>query len=215
MLDAVNGIPVKCHAFLLWHDLSIPVILVILESASNSIPLTVMGISADLDPERGLALALEEACLGYVGMNRFAATQTDFQCETDYTNVNTLDRHGLAHALDPDLKNSWAFLDSGKSTIALKKIRAPKSTSTTANIKNMIREMKQNDLQVLAYDLTTPDLDEAGFKVVRSMIPGMLRLDTNHQHRHLGGKRLYEVPVKSGKMKNDETTLNPYPHMFP
>lgn len=217
MLDAIRQIPVECRAYLLWHDVGIPVILVLLESHSENIPLTVMGIAADLDPQRALALALEEACLGYIGMNRYAPTQSDLQFDKDYKNVNTLDLHGLAHALDPNLKKSWGFLDSDKKVIPLNKLKNQSTSSMTRNLGIMLRKLKKNGMEVLAYDLTTPDLDEAGFKIVRSMIPGMLSLDTNHTCRYLGGKRLYDIPVESGKLKkkNTETSLNPFPHMFP
>jgi len=217
MLEAVAQISVDCRAYLLWHDVGVPVILVLLENISNTPPLTVMGIAADLDPERALALALEEACLGYIGMNRYTPTQTHLQFEKNYENVNTLDLHGLAHALDPNLKSSWKFLNSGNKRIKLDKIKNQNTPSMTRNIKTMVGDLKKKGLEVLACDLTTPDLDENGFKVVRSMIPGMLSLDTDHTCRYLGGKRLYDVPLESGKIKkkNTETSLNPFPHMFP
>jgi len=66
-------------------------------------------------------------------------------------------------------------------------------------------------------NLTTPDIDEVGFKVVRIIIPGCQGLDINHNHRYLGGERLRQVPVKLG-LRNDpheKQEFNPYPHPFP
>jgi ribosomal protein S12 methylthiotransferase accessory factor len=70
---------------------------------------------------------------------------------------------------------------------------------------------------VVGIDVTTPDVDEAGFKVVRVVVPELQRMDIDHRHQHLGGRRLYEVPHKLGRAAKlaDEDTLNLQPHPFP
>jgi ribosomal protein S12 methylthiotransferase accessory factor len=72
-------------------------------------------------------------------------------------------------------------------------------------------------LDVIAVDLTTPDIDDVGFKVVRAVIPGLQPLDIDHRHRHLGGRRLAEVPWRMGLANAPvgEDAFNPHPHPFP
>ena len=85
------------------------------------------------------------------------------------------------------------------------------------NIKTLVDQLGKNGLEVIIVDVTTPDIDEAGYKVVRAVIPGLQPLDINYNFQHLGGERLYDVPVKLGLRKSalSEKELNPYPHIFP
>ncbi len=81
----------------------------------------------------------------------------------------------------------------------------------------LLGKLNAKDLNVVVKDLTTVDVDEAGFKVVRVVVPGMQPLDVNHARRYLGGTRLYEVPCQMGLKSQPlaEEELNPFPHMFP
>ena len=116
ILNELEVLPVECQAYLLPSDIDIPVILVLLRNTSGHLPHTVMGISVDLDPKKALMLALEEICLSWVGMERYALAQKDYKPSKDYKDVNTLTLHGLAHAVDPDLVQSLEFLNSFRPT---------------------------------------------------------------------------------------------------
>jgi ribosomal protein S12 methylthiotransferase accessory factor len=69
---------------------------------------------------------------------------------------------------------------------------------------------------VIIVKLTTPEIEEVGFTVVRVIIPGLQPLDVRMDSRYLGGKRLYDVPVSLGyREKVYEENMCPYPHPFP
>jgi ribosomal protein S12 methylthiotransferase accessory factor len=162
-------------------------------------------------------LALEEVCLGWVGMGRYALADKDYKPSNGYSNVNTLTLHALAHAVDPGLGKSLEFLNPSGRQIAIQDIENAYSESMVTNIQTLVDKLDQKDLNVIVKDLTTSDVDEAGFKVIRAVVPGMQPLDVDHTRRYFGGTRLYEVPHKMG-LRNQPLTedeVNPYPHMFP
>lgn len=68
-----------------------------------------------------------------------------------------------------------------------------------------------------AVDVTAPDVRAAGLRVVKVVAPELCALDVVHRCRHLGGRRLYDEPVRLGKraraLREDE--INPDPHPFP
>ncbi len=64
-------------------------------------------------------------------------------------------------------------------------------------------------------DVTTPDVEQLGFKVVRTVIPGCQPLDNDHVHRYLGGRRLRSVPIALGYPDLPVGAYNPNPHPFP
>ena len=70
--------------------------------------------------------------------------------------------------------------------------------------------------QVLLADLTTPDVAEVGFSVVRAVVPGFHPLFMGFTLRALGGRRLAEVPDRLGRAgcsleQGDSGLPHPYP----
>ena len=217
LLRAFRGVPVRLHAVLLTVDIDVPVVLVVMTSESARPPLTTIGVGADLSPRRALALALEEAGLGFIAVRWLAANTPDYRPEPGYRDCVDLRRHALAHALDPALRSRIEFLTRPSETLSLGELPDRSSESAVANLRLVAHELGDKGFDVVAVDLTTPDVDEVGYKVVRSVVPGLQPLDDDHTCRHLGGRRLYEVPYRLGLRPRpaEESELNSDPHPFP
>ena len=74
----------------------------------GSPPLTSFGISADPNPERALLLALEEAMLTRILVNRMDEAQEEREFE--HAEVQTLHDHLVAHATSSRLRERLGFL---------------------------------------------------------------------------------------------------------
>jgi len=125
--------------------------------------------------------------------------------------------HGLAHAISPELRPSINFLIESNQTVSIDQLPNLFSESMVENVQTLVNLVKKEGLDIVYVNLTTPDIDEVGFKVVRIIIPGCQGLDINHKYRYLGGERLRQVPVKLG-LRNDrpgKREFNRYPHPFP
>jgi ribosomal protein S12 methylthiotransferase accessory factor len=216
LLEVLDDVSLDCEVLYLTTNIKVPVIIVILKN-SRGIPYTTMGIGADLDPNRALTQALEEAYLTFLGMNRYAKFKKDFKPESDFNNIKTPTLHALAHAVCPELRSSLKFLTSSNTQLSFDALPNLSSESKVENVKTLVNMLADKGFDVISYDLTTLDIDEVGFKVVRSVIPGMQPLDINHSRRYEGGKRLYEVPVQMGIFEKPlcGEDLNVYPHPFP
>jgi ribosomal protein S12 methylthiotransferase accessory factor len=76
----------------------------------------------------------------------------------------------------------------------------------------LVCEVSATGSDVIACDLTTPDVAELGLSVVRVVVPGFHPLQMGHANRCLGGTRLpAAVGVDTWSAGHD----NPYPHPFP
>ncbi len=216
LLEALQYVSLDCEVFYLTSDIKVPVIIVILKR-KEGIPFTTMGIGADLDPNRALTQALEEAYLTFLGMSRYAKLKKDFKPEPEFENIKTPTLHALAHAVCPELRSSLNFLTPSDTPISIDDIPNLSSKSKLGNVQTLVKMLADKGFDVISYDLTTLDIDEVGFKVVRSVIPGLQPLDINHSRRYEGGKRLYEVPVQMGLLDKPHCAreLNPFPHPFP
>jgi len=217
LLSAIKDIPVKLEVHYLTLDIEVHVVQAMLRTKINQPPHTIMGIGTDLSLSNALAHALEEVYLTFLGMKRYITIKSDYVPEPQYTNVTSPILHALAHAMWPEVEPGLKFLASSENKISALDLQDQKSESMLANIKSLIHKLEHNGLDVILVDLTTSDIDDAGYKVIRAVIPGLQPLDTNHNYRHLGGERLYNVPVKLGlretPLRLDE--LTPFPHMFP
>ena len=217
LLDELEILPLECQAYLIPSDLEVPIVMVLLRGVSGHMPHSVIGVSADLNPYKALTLALEEVSLGWVGMGRYAMSQKEYQPTENYQNINSVILHGIAHAVDPTLGKSLEFLNPSGKQIAIQDIKNFYDDSMVNNIQHLVNKLTEKGLDVIAKELTTVDVDEVGFKVIRVVVPGMQPLDVNHTRRYLGGTRLYEVPCQMGLRKHPitEEEVNPYPHIFP
>jgi ribosomal protein S12 methylthiotransferase accessory factor len=215
-LRVLKRLPIRMHAVLLTLDIPIPVILMVM-TRSDGPPWTIVASGADLSPRHALLLALEEAYLALIGMGRTAAAKHDYRPAADYSDVTNVTLHGLAHAVDPRLRSSVDFLTRPAEVVSLSELRDVSTGNPAVDLRTALKELRPVMSDVVGVDVTTPDIDEAGFKVVRVIVPELVPMDTNHRYPHLGGRRLYDVPWKLGLTgrRRDEDELNIHPHPFP
>jgi ribosomal protein S12 methylthiotransferase accessory factor len=184
---------------------------------SEGPPWTVVATGASLGPQHALGLALEEACLALIGMGREIIDDPNYRSAEDYADVTTMRQHGRAHALDPRLRACSEFLTRPTEVVRLDDLHDPSTGNPVTDLQAALERIRPHVSDVVGIDVTTPDVDDAGFKVVRVVVPELQRMDTDHRYLHLGGRRLYEVPHKLGRAASPagESTLNLQPHPFP
>lgn len=114
-------------------------------------------------------------------------------------------RHMLPHI---------SFLLQQDRTVALRTPAVP--PDPRYQVAWVVERLKCCGLPALVVDLTTTDLRQANFDVVRALVPGAVPLNSDHRHRPLGSPRLYSVPPKLGRRApRGPLDLNPVAHPFP
>ena len=206
----------RCHAVVLTLDIAVTVVLGLLSSKDGQFPLTAVGLGVDLNPRRALQLALEELSLGFMGMRRLVAESPEWRPTDEYRELDNVTLHGHAHAVDSRLQAATEFLQRGE-LLDIRELPDRSSASAKGNLATVVSDISSLGLDVITFDLTTNDVDEAGFKVVRAVVPGLQPLDTNHVTQYHGGRRLYDVAVQLGLREGplSPLDLNPLPHPFP
>lgn len=205
LLSAGDRAGSRWHLNLLTLDVDVPVVGAALIDESSP-PLTSFGISADPDPERALLLALEEAALTRVLVNRMPAAQEEREVAPD--SLTTLHDHLVAHASSPRLRDRLRFLTDRGPLRSFTEVA--ERFSSHASVEERVAAA---GLEAIWVDVTTADVAELGFRVVRTAMPGLQPLDNDHRYRHLGGARLRSVPRALGR--RPRRLANPDPHPFP
>jgi len=210
-VQAVGKIPVSCVVKLATVDIAVNVVLVMLTATTDKFPLFAMGAGADFDTEQALVLALEEALLCYSGLCRVESPQTvDENAELE-SGLNPLALHGLAHALNRSLQvmrrclvEPTAFAESAQ------------ATRRDGNLGDLVRELSEIGHEVIAVDLTRADINEAGFKVVRILVPGLQPLDIDQRWPYLGTERSDAMMERLGgsARASMQSEISRLPHPF-
>jgi ribosomal protein S12 methylthiotransferase accessory factor len=86
-----------------------------------------------------------------------------------------------------------------------------------ADLDKVLSLLEARGFDVIVVDLTTPDVRDLGFRVVRVFIPGLQPLHGDHRYPFLGGKRWSDAPFRLGLRDRPLTEEGRFklPHPFP
>jgi ribosomal protein S12 methylthiotransferase accessory factor len=197
-------------------DLGIPTFYCLARGNSTVGMLACVGSAARLDAEKAVIKTLIESAQGRPFLRYVLRKERNWDCGEEFSGVRSFDDHGRLYSSNPELIPELLFVESGPMRSA--QTLANLSTGTiVGDIQVCLNALAKKGLDVLVVDLTTRDVEEVGFKVVRVIVPGLQPLHGDHRFPFLGGKRLYQVPRLLGYSAEDTTeeSLNPWPHPFP
>nr|UBK24771.1 McmD1 [Thermoactinomyces sp.] len=200
-------------------DLPFPIFLAMIEREEEK-KILHFGSAARTDPESAMKKALLEAaqCIPYI---RGLVRNEKQEEEKGFTWVDTFQKHALYYNLRMDLRTPCHYLlsSSWREELARRPLATwnqttfqSKSMEPKAEIRQVVKALKEEGYEAIAVDLTTPDLRQIGIHVVRVLIPGFNPLSGNHAYRFLGEKRRAHL---ERKWNQPLPVMNEYPHPFP
>src|SRR5262249_51199930 len=135
--------------------------------------------------------------------------------QPDFNEIETFTDHGLLYC-QPEMIEQLAFVYSSSASRDLSEVPTLWTGRPEDDLRTCVRLLAARGLEAIVVDLTTEDIAEMGFHVVRVLAPGTIGLNAAHRLRFLGGERLYSAPADMGyrSRKAAEDDLNPYPHPF-
>lgn len=198
-------------------DLGLPAFFALLVGESNYGRMVNAGCQAGLSPAAAVLKSLVEAAQGRPYL-RFAFQQNpDWQCAPDFSNIRDFDDHARVYTKAPQIFGALDFITAARPANPLSRIADLSTGSVRGDIEVYLSRLARHDIDVIVVDLTMPDIETIGFKVVRVITPGLQLLHGDHLHPFLGCERLYRLPEAMGHRKGPikEEELNPYPHPLP
>jgi ribosomal protein S12 methylthiotransferase accessory factor len=202
------------YFFDITTDIKITSVLLVLVARNSTIPVLTVTAATHADPARALEKVIDEG----VATRKYCVSlfkggipkEIDFQ---DFSKITTFEDHLLLYAY-PEMAQHLDFLLGSKAVIKFRELQA--RYQLNHSLKDVKALFSIKGMDVLVSDLTTSDIEEAGFKVVRVLIPGLQPLSQNHNIRYLANRRIYEMPKLLGydSRVRDEAEINPLPHPF-
>jgi ribosomal protein S12 methylthiotransferase accessory factor len=100
---------------------------------------------------------------------------------------------GLLYAA-PDGPERFAFAAQTPNT----RSALPASVKGPYPLATIVRRLANQDMEVIAVDVTLPEIRDFGLVVVRVIVPELMPISFSHSVRYLGHPRLYSAPVRLG-----------------
>jgi ribosomal protein S12 methylthiotransferase accessory factor len=130
--------------------------------------------------------------------------------------IRTFNGHTLYYASEERARLA-AFLDASPVRRPTSDLASLEGDDVLELIEAVARRLADRGLSAYAVDITSPDVAEAGLRVVHAVAPELCALDVVEGARFLGGRRMYEAAYEVGLVSHPLTPadLNPDPHPFP
>jgi ribosomal protein S12 methylthiotransferase accessory factor len=195
-------------------DVNIPTRFALLTDSFRKRSIVSCGAATRWDAGVAAEKAAAESLVVRLAVQRIIRTNPVRNYGKDYQKVREVDDH-LRLYTDPAMLPALTFLTG------MTESSDPKSDSSIAEfeyeyqLKLCLDMLSARNLEVIAVDLTQPDVADMGLHVVRVIIPGMIPLSFGTNYVCSNGQRLTEVPQSLGyELPKDGIWPNPVPHPF-
>jgi ribosomal protein S12 methylthiotransferase accessory factor len=176
-------------------------------------PARLVGMGCDLDPVVACDKAIFELCQARPSEAVRTREKPPAGRLNSYEDVKDLDDHPGFHAMRENL-HEFDFLDGGAGSVALRDLASFATGDGEADVAAVAERLKQTGARAAYADITMPDVAEAGYRVVRAIATGLQPIHFGWGQARLGGRRLYDAPMRWGFASRPSTaeTLNVCPH---
>jgi ribosomal protein S12 methylthiotransferase accessory factor len=213
-LEAMESIARSVTLFDITLDIQVPTVLAVQRSRDRACPAIAVAASTGLDPQEAALKALEELAHTYFYAAELLRMIPEEKWPRRPEDIVVQDHH-LLYWADHRHADDIEFLFRSTASVAIDRDRAIPSDSG-GQLAELVQRVGAAGYAVLTTEVTSADVAELGFSVVRAIIPGLHPLQIGHRYRALGGRRLWEVPQRLGYQGiQRETGDNPAPHPYP
>lgn len=200
-------------------DIPVPCVLGILRRPLEFGPVVCVASVTRTSPHEAILKCAREIGQGIPYIRYLRDQLADWEPADDHSDVRTFDHHYTLYSKKPELiDRNLAFCLETTTHLHLSDFRDVSTDRPLGDIKKLIGMLAEIGHEVVALDITTPDVREVGLRVVRVLVPGLVPLHGNHGFPYLGVRRLYTVPEKlqwATEGWDPAFGINPDPHPFP
>lgn len=221
LLARFAAVQLRVHLVDLTGDVGCPTVLSVVEGDTATSPAVAVAAATHPDPVVAARKSIEELA----HTRKYAAQVMDHLPPVPVDVVGghpAVDgqRAHLRFYCPQESKDAARFLWTGAEQVALTDlVRLPGADvdhrdgqDERDDLSTLVGAVAATGEDVVAVDLTSPDIAELGLRVVRVVVPGFHPLQMGHGNRCLGGARLSRALQEAGRPAG---TDNPYPHPFP
>lgn len=203
----------ELHLFDMTTDIKVPSVFGILKGKHDFGEFIAFSAATRFTYSEAVKKTILELCQS-VPYFRYLLPENKNKNFNDYGDLKSFEDHSVFYTKKKDHRN---IFDKWLNKTPDLRIDFSEKNSLTAKgtIASIKKEFVKKNYQILVKDVTTFDVNKAGFKVVRVICPELIHINGSYNSYYFGGKRLYDVPEKMGYNKKTYDELNFMPHPFP
>lgn len=214
MMELTRESHLEYHFFDATSDLGIPCIYALQLNDHTSLLSNLVVSAVRLDPVQAIVRVLEEGCTSRVALDsRLGVARPNPAHREHPEQIFSLEDCALYYALR-EARSDFDFLLSTSHVRRLSEIPNLATGSPESDLELLLERFRERDMEVVAVDLTTPEVRQAGFWVVRVIIPEMIPLSPAYGVRFLDTPRLYTAPEAMGYGRRTINDITPKPQPF-
>jgi len=205
----------KITLLLSLQDHGIPTVISVYQHESSAMPAFAFAAATALNPATAIRKNLEELAHTFRWIYSLKRKNPDYNPGENFANVTDQDSHLLCWSRDC-MRDRADFVFASEKVVLFADIPNHEVEDQQANVRTLNELIKRVGHNILLSELTSPDVETLGLRVVRAVIPGFQPLAMGHKNRTVGSKRLLTLPQKLGYAAVDPNIGdNPLPHPFP
>ena len=194
-------------------DIGLPVVFVIKYFQSEKGLSCSCGAACRLNAEDAALKGMIEAAQGAKWIQYLHVQDWMWGYDDDFSDITEFQDHIHLYSL-PEMVRNLDFVSASDVRKSINSMPNMSSGNSKDDVYRCVDILRKNGLEVIVVDITTDDIKETPFKVVKVLIPGLQQLNGDHNYPFLGGHRLKEAPKKMGYAVK-EGEYNKLPHPFP
>ena len=212
-MAALVSCGVEARCCLIPLDLGVPVVVAMAAGTKPGDPAMVVAAAAGLDPAEACRHALAELTANRLNVRHAMTTSTALP-PSDPEIILDATAHGLLYArtdMAGQLREWW------DSPVTVPLDEPENRPSARDGLRQVLDAVSRAGLEVIAVDVTPPEIRDLGLSVAKALIPGTYPMTFDSRWPHFGGRRLRMAPVHAGlrDVPLPVEALNRVPHPFP
>jgi len=201
------------HLFDLTLDIAIPTVLCVIEGEGPRGSYLCVGCSTRPNYRQAITKAWLEASQTLVWLRDLMQRRRDWRPDADYVNLRDFEDHVRLYG-EPEMRAHAEFLLDTELRVR-PDFDAAAQDSATEGLAACVAAVKAAGYEPIHVDLTTADVQDAGFVVPKVFVPGLATLYATHGLPCVGSPRFDEVPAKLARASLPQGVFNTSPHPFP
>lgn len=203
------------NLYVLEFDVCAPTVVCLIRDWNFSPPLLCIGGACRLDVRDAAVKALVESVQGWNWARYLRLEHGSLPTPSQFDRIQSFESRVKLYAC-ASMNEAVSFLLETPQKLSLSsypRVNVPREQA----IDMLVGQLGATDTDVIALELTAPEIEPTGMRVVKVYCPGLQQLEGDHRYRLLGGQRWRDTPVRMGYRLAPlaAASLNPFPHPYP
>jgi ribosomal protein S12 methylthiotransferase accessory factor len=214
--DRFSNTGLEFHLFDITTDINIPTVFGLCLDKRSQEAAAVASSATHFNPQISVLKALFEIAQVRVLAKNLSRMNFNYSYEKDFSDVVDFDNHVHLYT-KPEMLHCFNFLLHSSKIIKIDEMKKKElSGDIMSDLHHCINLFTEKSYDVIVVNLTTEDVKDLGFFVVKVIIPQLQPMNGDHNYRFLGGKRLceYKKLLEHKDIETKKVDLNPFPHPF-